>query len=98
MWFTMSRTVHSEHGVLFPSWSSFTLSTIRVVSSTTRCNSSTLMGPPPVWPLPAHRLFVADLPADHKECPGMSDPAELQARADSLTWFHSIDLGNGVKT
>ncbi len=28
----------------------------------------------------------------------MPDPAELQARADSLTWFHSIDLGNGVRT
>ena len=28
----------------------------------------------------------------------MSDSAELQAQADSFTWFHSIDLGNGVKT
>jgi tRNA (mo5U34)-methyltransferase len=28
----------------------------------------------------------------------MADSAELQAQADSFTWFHSIDLGNGVKT
>src|SRR6266545_241826 len=28
----------------------------------------------------------------------MPDPAELQARADSFAWFHSIDLGHGVKT
>lgn len=26
------------------------------------------------------------------------DPAELQAQADQLLWFHSIDLGNGVRT
>ena len=28
----------------------------------------------------------------------MPDPAELQAQADSFTWFHTIDLGHGVKT
>ena len=28
----------------------------------------------------------------------MPDPAELQAQADSFAWFHSIDLGHGVKT
>jgi tRNA (mo5U34)-methyltransferase len=28
----------------------------------------------------------------------MPDPAELQAQADSFTWFHSIDLGDGVRT
>ena len=28
----------------------------------------------------------------------MPDSAELQAQADSFTWFHSIDLGNGVRT
>jgi len=26
------------------------------------------------------------------------DPGELQAKADSIGWFHSIDLGNGVVT
>ena len=26
------------------------------------------------------------------------DPAELQARADAFPWFHSIDLGRGVRT
>jgi tRNA (mo5U34)-methyltransferase len=28
----------------------------------------------------------------------MTSPAELQAQADELEWFHSIDLGNGVVT
>lgn len=28
----------------------------------------------------------------------MHDPAELQAQADSFPWFHSIDLGHGVRT
>jgi len=28
----------------------------------------------------------------------MPDPQDLQARADALSWFHSIDLGNGVVT
>ena len=28
----------------------------------------------------------------------MPDPTELQAEADSFPWFHSIDLGHGVKT
>ena len=28
----------------------------------------------------------------------MPDPAELQAQADSFAWFHTIDLGNGVRT
>jgi tRNA (mo5U34)-methyltransferase len=28
----------------------------------------------------------------------MPDPADLQATADALSWFHSIDLGNGVVT
>jgi tRNA (mo5U34)-methyltransferase len=30
--------------------------------------------------------------------PADLDPAELQAQADSFPWFHSIDLGRGVKT
>ncbi len=28
----------------------------------------------------------------------MVDPAELRAQADSILWFHSIDLGHGVTT
>jgi tRNA (mo5U34)-methyltransferase len=28
----------------------------------------------------------------------MPDATELQAQADSISWFHSIDLGNGVTT
>jgi tRNA (mo5U34)-methyltransferase len=28
----------------------------------------------------------------------MTSPADLQAQADSLSWFHTIDLGNGVRT
>ena len=28
----------------------------------------------------------------------MTSPAELQAQADALTWYHTIDLGNGVVT
>lgn len=28
----------------------------------------------------------------------VTDPAELQAQADAISWFHSIDLGDGVKT
>ena len=28
----------------------------------------------------------------------MTTPAELQAQADALRWYHSIDLGNGVVT
>ena len=28
----------------------------------------------------------------------MIDPVHLQAEADSFAWYHSIDLGNGVKT
>lgn len=30
--------------------------------------------------------------------PAGVDPADLQARADAIAWFHSIDLGHGVKT
>jgi tRNA (mo5U34)-methyltransferase len=28
----------------------------------------------------------------------MTSPAELQAQADAFTWYHTIDLGNGVVT
>ncbi len=28
----------------------------------------------------------------------MIDPDELQAKADAIEWFHTIDLGNGVHT
>jgi hypothetical protein len=28
----------------------------------------------------------------------MPDPADLQAQADAIPWFHSIDLGDGVRT
>ena len=28
----------------------------------------------------------------------MSQPKDLQAQADRIAWFHSIDLGNGVRT
>ena len=28
----------------------------------------------------------------------VTSPAELQAQADALAWYHSIDLGHGVVT
>ena len=31
-------------------------------------------------------------------CTRMSTPEELQAQADAIQWFHSIDLGPGVRT
>lgn len=30
--------------------------------------------------------------------PATADPAALQAQADAISWFHSIDLGQGVRT
>ena len=37
---------------------------------------------------------MAEPPAD----PASLSPADLQAVVDGRTWFHTIDLGNGVRT
>ena len=34
----------------------------------------------------------------HRYCPPMTTPQDLQAQADCIEWFHTIDLGNGVVT
>ena len=99
MWLTTSRTVHSAQGVAFPSSSGVSVSTTRVVSSTTRCRSFDAHGSSPDRGAPVHPQFVADhgkrITNSVRACP---IPRELQAQADSLPWFHSIDLGHGVRT
>jgi tRNA (mo5U34)-methyltransferase len=50
------------------------------------------------WGVGRFRAIMGSMSNSQPASPPQDDAQSLQTRADAIAWFHSIDLGNGVRT